>query len=244
MKPLNDHTSTEFVFQTNLKEVIPLWKILSIQNSNSPLIEIITFFHDYVSIIICLITTLVAVNLIFILKRKVHSSFFKDNHTLENFWLIIPIIILVVLGFPRIKNLYISEEICNPDLTFKVQGYQWYWSYRFENKETQDFDRIIEKTSYNRLLETNNHLIVPVETPIRFIISSNDVIHSWTIPSLGIKSDALPGRINQLFAVVNRPGLYVGQCREICGANHRFIPIVISAIAIKTFISSLIYYWN
>jgi cytochrome c oxidase subunit 2 len=118
-------------------------------------------------------------------------------------------------------------------------GHQWFWRYEYAELEKISFDSYIEAEGTPRLIETRNHIILPSKTPIRIIVSSADVIHSWTIPSLGIKADAIPGRLNQLFLLINRIGILRGQCSEICGANHRFIPITISSVPTEEFINSV-----
>lgn len=159
----------------------------------------------------------------------------EENQKIEDFFLIVPIVFLIFIGFPRIKNLYICEEINECDITIKIIGHQWYWRYEILNFNLK-FDSILDKEcSFFRLLQTFNHLIIPIKCSIRFLISSEDVIHSWTVPSLGVKIDAAPGRINQVSSLINRRGILVGQCREICGINHSFIPIFISANSINNF---------
>lgn len=166
---------------------------------------------------------------------KFFSKNFIENQKIEDFFLLIPVIFLIFIGFPRIKNLYICEELNECDLTIKINGHQWYWSYEILNLNV-NFNSIINKEIYNfRLLETYNHLILPIKSSIRFLIRSEDVIHSWTVPSLGIKTDATPGRISQISSLINRCGILIGQCREICGINHSFMPILISANSIINF---------
>lgn len=179
-----------------------------------------------------IVTNLILI-FIFIISIKFFSLNFLENQRIEDFFLIIPIVFLIFIGFPRIKNLYICEELNDSDLTVKINGHQWYWSYNIINFNL-NIDSIMRNNFSNfRLLETFNHLIIPINCSIRFIISSEDVIHSWTVPSIGIKVDAIPGRINQISSIINRPGVFLGQCREICGTNHSFIPIVISANSIN-----------
>ena len=137
--------------------------------------------------------------------------------------------------------MYIYEELNECDFSLKVIGHQWYWSYEYIIIQLR-IDSIMKNREFHfRLLETFNHLILPINSLIRFLITSEDVIHSWTVPSMGIKIDACPGRISQIISLINRPILLLGQCREICGANHSFIPIVISANSINNFIN---YYNN
>ena len=124
-------------------------------------------------------------------------------------------------------------------MTVKVIGHQWYWSYEYSDFLNLDYDSYLLNDSLFRLLDVDNSLIFPVNTKIRLIIGSTDVIHSWTIPSLGLKVDAVPGRLNQLLSVVRRCGLYFGQCSEICGVNHRFMPIKLEVTPISYFSSWL-----
>lgn len=143
------------------------------------------------------------------------------------------------LAFPSIKILYITEEFSSPAITIKIIGHQWYWSYEYSELKNLNFDSFIEDSNLIRLLNTSNFIVIPKKTVIRAVISSEDVIHSWTIPSIGIKIDAIPGRINQIIIYSNRTGLFTGQCREICGTNHSFMPITISVITIEKFIKSI-----
>lgn len=154
-----------------------------------------------------------------------------------------PAIILIFLAIPSLRLLYLTDELINPKITVKVIGHQWYWSYEYnllKNQTTFDSFIIQEqdlKPGNFRLLETDHRLVVPFKTRIRFLVSSADVIHSWAIPRLLIKLDAIPGRLNQTSSKILFPGVFYGQCSEICGANHSFIPIAIEAINFKTFIS-------
>ena len=145
---------------------------------------------------------------------------------LEFLWTVTPGFIIFLISIPSLNLLYIIEEKNNQILTFKTTGHQWYWNYDFFNKI--NFDCYIESNSiYNtRNMEVDNHLILPMGVLIN-IITSEDVIHSWSIPPLGLKLDANPGRLNSIFFNINLTGIFIGFCSEICGANHRFIPIVI-----------------
>lgn len=137
--------------------------------------------------------------------------------------------------------MYILDEISNPLITIKTIGHQWYWSYEYSDFKNIEFDSYIiplkELHFYNfRLLDVDNRIVIPLNSQIRILITATDVIHSWTIPSLGVKIDATPGRLNQIRFNTNRSGLFFGQCSEICGANHRFIPIVIERISTNNFL--------
>lgn len=155
-----------------------------------------------------------------------------QGQELERIWTIIPAVFLLFIAFPSLRLLYLMEERERYDITIKVMGHQWYWSYEYSDLGFRFFDSYIlsDENRMFRLLNVDNLLVVPYNTNIRIIISRLDVIHSWTIPSVGVKADAIPGRLNQLFIIFNRVGLFRGQCSEICGANHRFIPILIIVI--------------
>lgn len=214
---------------------LSVWSIINLQNRNSPTIEFLLYFNDLTIILILILIFLFSIIILFLKIIKSFSLTFPESQSLEDLWLIIPVIFLIFIGFPRIKNLYICEEFNEIDLNLKVCGYQWYWRYEFINFK---FDCIINKENISfRLIETFNHLIIPIKCIIRLLITSNDVIHSWTIPSLGIKIDAIPGRISQTVIIINRPRILSGQCREICGINHSFIPIIISANSLRNFIN-------
>jgi cytochrome c oxidase subunit 2 len=141
---------------------------------------------------------------------------------------------------PSIRLLYLLDEVYTPSITIKTIGHQWYWSYEYSDFINIEFDSYIIN-SHNqlngfRLLDVDNRTVVPINSQLRMLISAADVLHSWTVPSLGVKADAVPGRLNQINFNCNRPGLFFGQCSEICGANHRFIPICIESISPNLFI--------
>jgi len=145
------------------------------------------------------------------------------------------------MGVPSIRLLYLSDEVFNPVLTIKTIGHQLYWSYEFTDFLNIELDSfLIPKREYTknifRLLDTDNQIYIPINTQIRNLISAADVLHAWTIPSLGIKVDAIPGRLNQVNFLSTMPGSFYGQCSEICGANHRFIPITLNSVSTKYFI--------
>lgn len=214
---------------------MPTWSKISFQNRNSPLIEHLVFFHDH-SIIILTRTTLITLYLIISNTLiKSFNRFFLEAQEIEIFWTLIPAFLLIFIAFPSLKTLYILEESISPLISIKTIGFQWFWNYEYSNLKEFKYNSIINRRKIFRLIESSNHLILPINIPIRIIISSKDVIHSWTIPSLGVKIDAIPGRINQISILINRPGIFIGQCSEICGAGHRFIPISLEAINLKKF---------
>lgn len=205
-----------------------------IQNSNSPIYDIIIFFHDFTIlnlIIIIIIILFIISSLIF---NNYINRFLLQGHLIELIWTITPIFILILIAIPSLNILYLTDEIFNNNISIKSLGHQWYWSYEYTDFNLNEFDSfIIPLNQLNsnefRLLDVDNRCILPFNYPIRIITSSTDVIHSWTVPSLGIKIDSTPGRLNQSILFIYRPGLYFGQCSEICGINHRFIPIVIES---------------
>lgn len=155
-------------------------------------------------------------------------------------WTIFPIFILIFIALPSLRILYIRDEIYNSNITVKTIGHQWYWRYEYSDFSISEFDSFIipfNQLNINefRLLDVDNRCIIPFNYPIRILSTSIDVIHSWTVPSLGIKIDSIPGRLNQSLLIIYRPGIYFGQCSEICGINHRFIPIVIESTNINFF---------
>lgn len=186
---------------------------------------------------------------------------FKHSGIFEAIWAAFPTIIIISILIPSLILLYSFEDILNPKLSIKVIGNQWYWSYEFNNWinfKYNDNNNIINKNVYinyafnsvicdidnlkigqKRLLEVDNRLVLPTNTTIRFLVSSSDVLHSFAMPELGFKIDANPGRLNQILTYISRPGIYYGQCSELCGTSHAFMPIVIQAITPSNFINYL-----
>ena len=209
---------------------------LGLQDPSSPTICQITQFHDHAIVIASIIIVFVGAALFLLIKRKFTARYILDAQTIETLWTLLPAIILLFLAAPSLRLLYIIEEVNNPLITIKTVGHQWYWSYEYSDFSPNiRFDSYIVPTDQltlgqYRLLEVDNRLVVPINTEIRLLVTSTDVLHSWTVPSLGIKSDAIPGRLNQLGFTCNRPGVFFGQCSEICGANHSFIPISLETL--------------
>ncbi len=214
------------------------WTILSFIDSASFTINQIIFFHDHLTINLILITSLIRYKLIFLITNKNLIKYYPKRQIIEILWTITPALILMIIALPSLKILYITDDIYSPSITVKSIGHQWYWSYEYSDFININFKSYIKesnKISDFRLLDVNNRVILPFNTQIRNLIRSSDVIHSWTIPSLALKVDAVPGRLNQISFNINRPGLFYGQCSEICGENHSFIPIVIEATKLKNF---------
>nr|YP_009352113.1 cytochrome c oxidase subunit II [Euschemon rafflesia]AQX44275.1 cytochrome c oxidase subunit II [Euschemon rafflesia] len=216
------------------------WSNLNFQNSASPLMEQIIFFHDHTLIILIMITILVSYLMLSLFFNKYINRFLLEEQMIELIWTILPAITLIFIALPSLRLLYLLEELNNPLITLKSIGHQWYWSYEYSDFSNIEFDSyMIQDSKKNnfRLLDVDNRITLPMNNQIRILVTATDVIHSWTIPSLGIKIDANPGRLNQTNFFINRPGLFFGQCSEICGANHSFMPIVIESISIKNFIN-------
>ncbi len=218
------------------------WAQIGFQNSASPLIEQLIFFHDHALLILILITTLVGYFIISLVTNKFVNRYLLDGQIIEIIWTVLPAVILIILALPSLRLLYLIDETTEPRLTLKTVGHQWYWSYEYSDFNDIEFDSYMTPTNNLqpqefRLLEVDNRVILPYLTQIRLLVTAADVIHSWTIPSLGIKADAVPGRLNQLNVFFNRPGVFYGQCSEICGANHSFIPISVEAITPTDFLT-------
>nr|AAU01006.1 cytochrome oxidase subunit II [Trigona fimbriata] len=214
------------------------WNMYSFQDSNSLYSDNLISFYNFVMMFIVMITSLTLFFIIdFIMNKYINLNLLK-NHTIEIVWTIMPMIVLLVICYPSLKILYFIDEMVNPYMSIKAIGHQWYWSYEypeFNNIEINCYMKEYMVVNQFRLLETDNRMVIPFKIPMRLIVSSLDVIHSWTIQSLGIKVDAVPGRINQLNLFSIRPGLYFGQCSEICGVNHSFMPIMLESTSYKNF---------
>nr|YP_009351094.1 cytochrome c oxidase subunit II [Globitermes globosus]AQP28558.1 cytochrome c oxidase subunit 2 [Globitermes globosus] len=218
------------------------WLNLTLQDSASPVMEQLIFFHDHALMIMLMIITAVFYTMISIIQNKQTSRFMLEGQMIETVWTIAPAIILVFIAIPSLRLLYLMDEIHNPAMTLKAVGHQWYWSYEYSDFTKLEFDSYMvqqedQQIDTFRLLDTDNRVVLPMNSPIRMIVTAADVLHSWTIPSLGVKTDATPGRLNQVSFSINRPGLLYGQCSEICGANHSFMPIVIESVSTKHFIN-------
>nr|AFV07505.1 cytochrome oxidase subunit II [Nycterophilia parnelli] len=217
------------------------WMNFNTQDSASPLMEQLIFFHDHSLMILIMITTLVSYMMSTLFFNKLINRNLLHGQTIEIIWTILPAIILLFIAFPSLRLLYLLDEINEPMITLKTIGHQWYWKYEYSDFNNVEFDSYMipsNELSLNsfRLLDVDNRVVLPMNTQIRMLVTAADVIHSWTIPSLGVKIDATPGRLNQISFMINRPGLFFGQCSEICGANHSFMPIVIESIPLKYFI--------
>lgn len=207
------------------------WGIYSLQDSLRVTIEQIVYFHDYLIIVIIIIMCVVGYFIGFVLFIKTYSRRIVADHLVERVWTILPIVVLIFLVYPSIYLLYLIDErrvefLC----TLKVIGHQWYWRYKIDGLLNLDIDSYLDSERAVRLIDVDNRVVVPVQEHIRALITSRDVLHSWALPSLGLKIDAIPGRLNQFVFIVILNSVIHGQCREICGVNHSFIPIVLEAV--------------
>lgn len=218
------------------------WSNLGLQDRASPLIEQLNFFHDHTLLILTIITVLVGYIIIILFFNNYTNRYLLHGQIIEIIWTILPAIILIFIAIPSLRLLYLIDEINNPIITLKTIGHQWYWSYEYSDFTNLEFDSYIIPTkeinlNRFRLLDVDNRIVLPINRQIRILVTAADVLHSWTIPALGVKIDATPGRLNQTNFLINRSRLFFGQCSEICGANHSFIPIVIERIPSSYFIN-------
>ncbi|MGL5784903.1 MAG: cytochrome c oxidase subunit II [Alphaproteobacteria bacterium] len=217
---------------------------MGMQQPVTPVMERIYHLHDILLWITGAIAVFVAALLIYVFIRfrasKNPTPSTRTHHTLlEVIWTAIPTVILVALAIPSLKLLYFMDKAVDPQLTVKVVGHQWYWSYDYPDHQVS-FDSLMVDTKdlqpdQLRLLDVDNPLIVPVGTVVRVLLTSADVIHSWALPALGIKKDTVPGKLTETWFQIKQEGVYYGQCSEICGINHGFMPIVVKAIPREQF---------
>lgn len=222
-----------------------------IQDPATPIMEGMIFFHSYLTFFLIFIAVIVfwllyKVSVSFNNKENLHVLKFTHSSILEIIWTIIPAIGLVLIAVPSFALLYSLDELAEPVVTLKIVGHQWYWSYEYSDYATLKGGETVRFDSYMisvkdlpvgtfRLLEVDNRVVLPVDTHIRLLVTSADILHSWSVPSLGIKIDACPGRLTQASLFIKRKGVYYGQCSEICGVNHGFMPIVVKAVSINSF---------
>nr|WNO18593.1 cytochrome c oxidase subunit II [Paralepetopsis sp.] len=220
------------------------FSFISFSDASSPVMEQLIFFHDHAMVTLLLIGCLVNYWMVFLVCSRSFNRFDLDSQLVETTWTVLPSIILMLLALPSLRLLYILDELGSCFLTIKCIGHQWYWSYEYSDFLHVEFDSYMKASSdlslgEYRLLEVDNRVVVPVGHGVRVLVSSEDVLHSWTVPTLGVKVDAVPGRLNQLSFYVTRPGVFYGQCSEICGANHSFMPICIEAVTLEAYVSWL-----
>nr|QFZ89530.1 cytochrome oxidase subunit II [Megascolecidae sp. YN201742-02] len=219
---------------------MPCWGQIMFQDAASPVMMQLISFHDHALIILTLVMTVVGYALGALMLNKHVNRYILEAQTIETVWTILPALILLTLALPSLRILYITDEVSNPSLTVKTIGHQWYWSYEYTDFTNVEMDSYMIPTKElnpgdYRLLEVDNRIVVPMQLEVRMLITAADVLHSWTIPSLGVKVDAVPGRLNQIGFTTSHPGVFYGQCSEICGANHSFMPIAMEVVDSKSF---------
>lgn len=202
-------------------------------------------FHDMLLVIITAIVLFVFLLLVYVVvrfNRRANKSPSSVTHhvMLEVVWTVIPIVILIIIAVPSFKILYQNDRIAEPEMTLKITGYQWYWGYEYPDHGGIAFDSRMIPTedlgpNDKRLLSTDTKVVLPIETDIAILVTANDVIHSWAIPAFGVKIDAVPMRTNETWFRIEKPGVYYGQCSEICGKDHAFMPIEIHAVTKEEF---------
>ena len=227
------------------------WQI-NFQDPATPIASAIIDLHHKIFFFLVIVAIFVGWMLFRILfhfnasKNKIPSKV-SHGSLIEVIWTITPSFILLFIALPSFDILYAMDEVIDPAVTVKVIGHQWYWSYEYSDYNSLD-DESLAFDSYMvpeadleegqlRLLEVDERVVVPANTHIRFIVTAADVLHSWAVPSLGIKMDAVPGRLNQTSTFIQREGVYYGQCSEICGVNHGYMPIAVQAVSLEDYLS-------
>uniref|UniRef100_A0A4D6BLK4 Cytochrome c oxidase subunit 2 n=1 Tax=Balbiania investiens TaxID=111861 RepID=A0A4D6BLK4_9FLOR len=225
---------------------------MGFQDPATPIMEgVINLHHDlmFFIVLVSIFVTWMLVRTLWYFEQtqNIIPSTLTHGTFIEIIWTVTPAFILLIIAIPSFSLLYAMDEIISPAITIKILGHQWYWSYEYSDY-INDKDDIVTFDSYMvpeedletgqlRLLEVDNRVVVPIKTHVRVIVSAADVLHSWAVPSLGIKCDAIPGRLNQTSIFIKREGLYYGQCSEICGINHGFMPIVVEAVSLPNYVA-------
>jgi cytochrome c oxidase subunit 2 len=220
------------------------WQV-GLQQSASPVMDNIIWFHDFLLYIITGIAGFVLILLVVVMVRfnartNPIPSRTTHNTLIEIAWTLIPIVILMFIAVPSFKLLFLQLNVPAADLTVKATGKQWYWSYSYPDNGQFEFDSLMlkegeRKEGQPRLLAVDNEMVVPVNKTVRVITTGSDVIHSFAVPSFGIKIDAIPGRINETWFTATREGVYYGQCSELCGKDHAFMPIAVHVVSEQAF---------
>jgi cytochrome c oxidase subunit 2 len=216
---------------------------MGFQPAASPVMEEISHFHDILLVIITLITIFVLALLLYVVwrfseKRNPTPSKTTHNTLIEVVWTVVPVLILVYIAFKSFPLLYFTDVTPEPDMTIKAVGHQWFWSYEYPDNGNFTFDAyMIQDADIDpskgqiRLLSTDNNLVVPVDATIKVLLAADDVIHAFAMPAFGVKEDAVPGRLNETWFKATKEGLYYGQCSELCGNGHAYMPIVIEVVS-------------
>jgi len=235
---------------------------ITVQDPASSTVEGMIFFHDYLLLFLIIIAIFVfwmLYKVVVDFDKEVNKSpeIFTHSSLMEIIWTILPAVLLVIIAIPSFALLYSLDELINPEITLKVVGHQWYWSYEYSdsfkssiNTGGYGFDSyMISENDLSprgafRLLETDHKVVLPVDTHVRLLVTAADVLHSWAVPSFGIKIDACPGRLSQGSLFIKREGFFYGQCSEICGVNHGFMPIVVRSVKPEVYLEWLDLMYN
>jgi cytochrome c oxidase subunit 2 len=201
-------------------------------DSGSYVMDGIVSLHDHILFyeIIVLLVVVWILGAVLLKKNKFILKDIYHGSVIEIVWTLVPGIILVLIALPSFRLLYLMDDYLDTSITVKIIGNQWFWNYNYGDVEFDAYPSQDLSRGFFRWLDTDEHLILPANTPIRLLVTSSDVVHSWSIPSLGVKMDAIPGRLNQTGLEIYRPGLYFGQCYELCGVAHSFMPITLKVI--------------
>jgi cytochrome c oxidase subunit 2 len=211
-----------------------------LQESASPVMDNIIWFHDALTVLITVITLfvlglLITVMVKFNAKANPVPSRTTHNTLIEVAWTLVPVLILVTIAVPSFRLLFLELDVPKADLTVKATGKQWYWSYAYPDNGKFEFDSLLAQDKMPRLLGVDNEMVVPVNKIIRIQTTGADVIHSFAMPAFGIKIDAIPGRLNETWFKADKTGTFHGQCSELCGKDHAFMPIVIRVVSDQEF---------
>jgi len=213
-----------------------------LQEAATPVMENITWFHNFLLVLITVITLfvlglLVAVVVKFNARSNPIPSRTTHNTLIEVAWTLIPVLILVGIAVPSFRLLFLELDIPKADLTIKATGKQWYWSYAYPDNGKFEFDSLMAQDKQPRLLGVDNEMVVPVNKVVRVQTTGADVIHSFAVPAFGIKIDAIPGRLNETWFRATKTGMFYGQCSELCGKDHAFMPIAVRVVSDQEFAS-------
>jgi cytochrome c oxidase subunit 2 len=214
----------------------------SLQESGSPVMENIAWFHNVLLVIITVITLFVLALLVIVMVKfnaKANPNPSRTTHhtLLEVAWTLIPVMILVAIAVPSFRLLFLELDLPKADVTIKATGKQWYWSYSYPDNGKFEFDSLLASDKQPRLLGVDNEMVVPVNKVIRVQTTGADVIHAFAVPAFGIKIDAIPGRLNETWFKATKVGMYYGQCSELCGKDHAFMPIAVRVVSDQEFAS-------
>lgn len=214
---------------------------MGLQTAASPIKEEMESFHNFLLIICTAIVVLVLALLVYVMvrfsaKRNPVPSKTTHNTLIEVVWTIVPVLVLLAIVVPSFRLLYFGDRTENPEMTLMISGHQWNWSYEYPDQQISEFTSVIVpddqlQPDQPRLLTVDTPVVLPVDTDIQLLMTATDVIHSWAVPAFGVKKDAVPGRTNETWVRIDRPGVYYGQCSEICGDGHGFMPIEVHAVS-------------